>query len=417
MDSSQVSPIKPAEIQLDKYEVQPRHLGGLGAGIASVLAIGLSLFQLFTSWRGPFEPFVQRSIHLAFVFSLVFLIYPFSRKSPNGRTIPFMDKVFFGLCIAASLWITFNSARISVNPELSGTTDLILGLIMIVVVLEGSRRVLGPALPIMALLVIIYALLGPYFPGFWAHRGYTPSMIIECLYVRNNGVFGFIVGISATIVAGFLIFGVLLSKTGGSETFVDLALRLTGRSYGGPAKVSCFSSAFFGTVSGSAVANVVVDGVFNIPLMKSLGYKKEFAGAVEAANSSAGQLVPPIMGAGAFIMAEFLQIPYSRVAVAAIMPAFLFYLCCFMGIHFEAKKIDLKPVPPELIPSFREKILPNCVPFILPVSFLVYFLGAGYNVYLDGILTSPTTMSGTYTVVGTQGGTILDYGIFNATLI
>jgi TRAP transporter 4TM/12TM fusion protein len=251
--------------------------------------------------------------------------------------------------------------------------------LLIIVILESTRRILGLALPIIVALLIAYAFAGPYLPGMWAHRGFSVGMVLQSLYLEPDGIFGFMVGISANVIAGFLIFGLFLSDTGGGETFVDLAKRLAGRSHGGPAKVSCFSSAFFGTISGSAVANVVVDGVFNIPLMKSLGYKKEFAAAVEATTSSGGQLMPPVMGAGAFIMAEMLGVSYAKVAFAAAIPAFLYYVGCYAGVHFWAQKLHMKPLPPEEIPSFRKRILPRSAPFVIPVAILVYFLGIGRN--------------------------------------
>ncbi len=281
--------------------------------------------------------------------------------------------------LACTIWVIFNGDRFIENFGEALPIDMVFGIALVLIILEAGRRVLGPVLPLLALVTILYALLGGYVPGSWAHRGFSLSTIIMHLYTTSIGIWGLVVSISATIIPGFLIFGVMLEKTGGGETFVDLALRIAGRAHGGPAKVSCFSSAFFGTISGSAVANVVVDGVFNIPLMKGLGYKKEFAGAVEATTSTGGQIMPPVMGAGAFIMAEMLGISYARVAIGAAIPALLYYLGCFSAIHFEAQRLHLRPVPAEMIPSLRKKILPRCLPFVLPVAILVYLLSTNYS--------------------------------------
>jgi TRAP-type uncharacterized transport system fused permease subunit len=206
--------VEPEKIQVEDFEAQPRRLGPMAGIIASVMSIGLSLFQLYTSYEGPFNDFVQRSIHLAFVFPLVFLMYPFSRKSANKDKVSLADKAFFVLSLAATLWVAFNNVRFFEHPGDSITIDLILSLFMVIIILEGSRRILGPALPVIAGALIIYALLGPNLPGMWGHRGFSIPMILESLYVGNNGIWGFVVGISATTIAGFLIFGVVLSKTG-----------------------------------------------------------------------------------------------------------------------------------------------------------------------------------------------------------
>jgi TRAP transporter 4TM/12TM fusion protein len=371
--------VKPEDIRVEDFEATPRELGRGANTLLGIFMVALSIFQLYTSYVGPFPDLVQRSIHLFFVLPAAFIMYPAFKKSLKRNEIPFYDWIFLILAIVPTLWVTLNYERIQMNPGLSTTIDLFLAPLLILVILETTRRILGPVLPTLSLLLIVYAFLGPHLPGRWAHRGFTLQMVLESLYLEPDGIFGYVVGISAAIIAGFLIFGVMMSETGASETFVNLAKKLAGRSHGGPAKVSCFSSALFGTISGSAVANVVVDGVFNIPLMKSLGYKKEFAAAVEATTSTGGQVMPPIMGAGAFIMAEILGMPYVKIAAAAAIPALLFYEGCFWGVHFWAQKLHLKPLPPEEIPSFRKKILPQSPAFIIPVSALVFFLCLGRN--------------------------------------
>jgi TRAP transporter 4TM/12TM fusion protein len=368
---------KAEEIRVEDFEATPRKLGQKEEFILGLLMVALSVFQLYTSYVGPFPDVIQRGIHLLFVLPAAILMYPAFKKTKQD--IPLADWFLMALAIVPTLWVVFNNERISFSPGFSNRIDLLLAPIMIVIVMETTRRILGPVLPTIVLLLIVYAFMGPYLPARWAHRGFSVGMVLQALYLDPGGIFGYVVGISASVIAGYLIFGVILSETGGGETFVDLAKKLAGRSHGGPAKVSCFSSAFFGTISGSAVANVVVDGVFNIPLMKSLGYKKEFAAAVEATTSTGGQVMPPIMGAAAFIMAQILTVPYAKIAAAAAIPAILYYEGCYWGIHFWAQKLNLKPLPAEEIPSFRRKILPRCGPFIIPVSVLIFFLSIGRN--------------------------------------
>jgi TRAP transporter 4TM/12TM fusion protein len=374
----------PELIQTDEYESQPRILQPRMSLIIRIIAVAMSIFQIYTAWAGTFDILIQRTIHVAFALTILFALYPPFKKSSRYK-IPWIDWILIALSLVCTIWVVVNSERYIENPGEALAIDLVLGSIMVILVLESARRILGNALPIIAVLTILYALLGPYLPGEYSHRGFSIRLVLEHLYTSTIGIWGLVTGLSATIIPVFLIFGVILEKTGGGETFVDLAMRIAGRSHGGPGKVSCFSSAFFGTISGSAVANVVVDGVFNIPLMKRLKYSPELAAAIEATNSSGGQIMPPIMGAGAFIMAEILNIKYSRVAIGAAIPAILFYLGCYMAIHFEAQRVNLLPLPPEMIPSFRKTILPKCLPFVLPVSLLVYLLTVGYSPSLSVI--------------------------------
>jgi len=370
--------IRPADIQLDEYESQPRTLQPRMEFSIGIIAIALSLFQLYTSWRGSFDVYIQRPVHIAFVFTILFFLYPLKSRSVKRDQILWIDWFLAGSTLICTTWVMINVDRF-LETFSSIPLDLVLGTLMILIVMEGTRRILGPVLPTILIAIMLYAVFGQYFPGTWGHRGFSIQMLIETLYTGQNGIWGMITGISASLIPGFLIFGVMLEKLGGGATFVDLALKLAGRSHGGPAKVSCFSSALFGTISGSAVANVVVDGVFNIPLMKGLGYRKELAGAVEATASTGGQIMPPVMGAGAFIMAELLGISYTRIAAGAAIPAILYYLGVYTSVHFEAQRLHLKPLPADMIPSFRKKILPNSLPFIFPVSILVYLLSVGYT--------------------------------------
>ncbi len=359
-------------------EAKERVLTGTPAGLVAGFMVLLALFQLYTAGAGSFPALIQRGVHLGLVLPVAFLLYPGRRNGRGGRVGP-LDWLFAAMALVATLWVLWSSDRIANSLGLARPIDLWLAPLLVIAVLEATRRLLGPTLPILVLLLVFYAVAGPYFPGRWSHRGVPLERVAQFLYLEPEGIFGYIVGISASVIAAFLILGVLLSETGGGQTFIDIAKRLAGRSVGGPAKVSCFSSALFGTVSGSAVANVVVTGIFSIPLMRRLGYRADFAAAVEATNSAGGQLLPPVMGASAFIMAELLGMPYAELVLAAAIPGFLYYWGCFWGIHFWALAHALKPLPREEIPSFRRDILPRCLPFVVPMAALVACFAIGYG--------------------------------------
>lgn len=372
--------VVPGGVKSDEAEGRP--LRGVVGGSVTAIAVAFALFQVWTSapFAGAFPDLIQRSVHLTFAFILCFLLFPARPgKSPRGHPSLF-DWLFAVLSLVGFVYLIVQYDWIMENPATSTRAGLVLGAIVTLLTLEAARRTIGPIFTSLAILSIAYAYLGPYVPGVWAHRGFSWTSILESLYLSTQGILGQVTGISATLVAIFLILGAILYHTGGGETFVDLAKLVAGRSYGGPAKVSVFSSAFFGTISGSAVANVVVDGIFNIPLMKKMGYKPEFAAAVEATASSGGQIVPPVMGAGAFIMAELLQIAYVQVAIAAALPAVLYYLGCGAAIHFEARRLDLQTIPPELIPRARNVFAwRRSAALFVPIIILSYFLLRGYT--------------------------------------
>jgi TRAP transporter 4TM/12TM fusion protein len=373
-----LSDIVPEKVEIrDRDEAVARSLKGPAAVAATLIALLFSAFQLYTAYAGAFPDLIQRSIHMAFAIVLGFLMYSATSKSPRSRP-SVLDILSMTLGLFVCVYAAFNYDRIMMNPGISNSWDLVLGIIATVLVLEVTRRILNWILPAIALLTILYAYFGPYLPDALAHRGFSVDYILETLYMSTSGLWGTVTGVSATVVAGFLIFGSILFYTGGGEIFVDLAKAIAGRSYGGPAKVSCISSALFGTISGSAVANVVVDGVFNIPLMKRLNYRAEFAAAVEATASTGGQLVPPVMGAGAFIMAELTSTPYLQIALAAVIPALLYYMGVASSVHFEARKSGLERIPKELIPPLG-KTLPKSAPLFIPISLLIYLMTEGYD--------------------------------------
>jgi len=377
-DVGDLSDIVPEKVEIrDRDEAVARNLKGPAAVAATVIALLFSSFQLFTAYAGAFPDLIQRSIHMAFALVLGFLMYSATNKSPKSRP-SVVDILSMILGLLVCVYAALNYDRIMMNPGISNRWDLFLGIIATILVLEVTRRILNWILPAIAVLTILYAFFGPYLPDALAHRGFSVDYILETLYMSTSGLWGTVTGVSATVVAGFLIFGSILFYTGGGEVFVDLAKAIAGRSYGGPAKVSCISSALFGTISGSAVANVVVDGVFNIPLMKRLKYRAEFAAAVEATASTGGQLVPPVMGAGAFIMAELTSTPYLKIALAATIPAILYYVGVASSVHFEARKSGLERIPKELIPAFG-KTLPKSAPLFVPIALLIYLMTQGYD--------------------------------------
>ncbi|MBI4589588.1 MAG: TRAP transporter fused permease subunit [Candidatus Rokubacteria bacterium] len=370
----------PEEIKTD--EAVTRTLaGGVRVGV-SFVAVAFALFHIWTSapFVGAYPDLIQRAIHLLFAFVLCFLLYPCRPGRSPARRPSLFDWVFAALAFVGFVYVIVHYNWIMENPSDSTRAGVLLGTLVTLLTLEAARRTIGLTFTVLAALGMAYALLGAWIPGTWGHRGFSWTSIQELLYLSTQGILGTVTGISATLVAIFLVFGAILYYTGGGETFVDLAKLIAGRSYGGPAKVSVFSSAFFGTISGSAVANVVVDGIFNIPLMKRLKYKSEFAAAVEATASSGGQLMPPVMGAGAFIMAELLQIAYVQVAIAAALPAVLYYLGCGAAIHFEARRQNLETIPAALLPRAREVFAwRRAAALFLPVILLTYFLLRGYT--------------------------------------
>ena len=300
--------------------------------------------------------------------------------------IPYFDVFFAVLATIVSVYIFLEFNGLVLRAGLPLKLDLLMGCFAILLVLEGTRRSVGPPLAVIAFVVLINCYLGPYFldiPGlsFFAHRGYSVSRIIEHMYLGTEGIFGIPLGVVATFVFHFVLFGIFISKTGLGQLFMDLAMAVAGGTIGGPAKVSVVSSGFLGSINGSSIANTVTTGAFTIPLMKKIGYKREFAGAVEAAASTGGQLMPPIMGASAFIMAEFLGIPYIKIAACAIIPSFLHFFAVGWMVHLEAKKQGLTGLPKDQLPRvmavLRERGL-----LVFPLLIIVYLLISGVSPFL-----------------------------------
>ena len=349
---------------------------GLLAKITAGIAMTMSVYHLYTGAFGAPEALLHRAIHLLFALTLVFFVYPFSKIRPRR----WLDFIMVGLSCASILYLFWNYeyfiTRYPYVHPLS-KADLILGIILVVLLLEAARRSIGLAMPFTAVFFIIYAYAGPYLPGILRHAGSDTEAIIDQLYMTTEGIFGIPLGVSATYVILFVIFGTFLEKSGGGQFFMDLAMATTGKTRGGPGKISVVSSSLFGTISGSAVANVMVTGQFTIPMMKRTGFQPHFAGAVEATASTGGQIMPPVMGAAAFVMAEFTDTPYLTVCKHALIPALLYYVSLFMAIHFEAIRSNLKGMA-EDAPRLAAVLLGKGH-LLLPVAVIIYMMFSGYT--------------------------------------
>ncbi len=375
--------LQAAQIDLDELrrkfdtEANTRFLEGWQALLVTALAVGLSVFHIYTSGFGLLLAIKQRSVHLAVVLVMVFLLYPPKKKNIKSG-IPWYDFVLAGVAAYVVLYHVIYFDSIIMRAGLPTRMDLIAGFLGIVLLLEATRRVSNPILPCIAIFFLFYCYAGRHFPAMFAHRGFNFTRIINHMYMGTEGIFGIPLGVSATFVFMFILFGSFLEQTGMGRFIIDLSMALAGWSTGGPAKVAVLSSGLMGSISGSSVANVCTTGMFTIPLMKSVGYKPYFAGAVEAVASTGGQIMPPVMGAAAFIMAEFLGVPYLHVAAAAIVPALLYYFAVIVQVHLEATRLGLKGLPREKLP----KILPLLKTrghLLVPLAGIIYFLLVGYT--------------------------------------
>jgi len=349
-----------------------RELAGPWGWLFCAVAVAMSLFHIYVLIFRAIDPWYFRSLHVVFAGVLVFAWFPGWRRAPR-RTIHWVDGLLMVGVIAPFIYmvVEFDSwiYRVGVTPN---TWDFLFSVLFVAMVVEMTRRAAGWPLTLLAVLFILYGYLGAYMPGMFYHRGYSWPRMITYLF-SLDGILSTPVSASATYVFLFVLFGAFVERSGTGKFFVDFALSLAGRLRGGPAKVSIVSSALFGTASGSSVANVVVDGVFNIPLMKASGFKKSIAGAIEAMNSTGGQIVPPVMGAGAFLMAEILGVPYGKVAVAAIIPALLYYTAAYWMIDFEAAKSGIRGLSREEIPRVTSLMRSHGY-LLLPLVVLFYFL-------------------------------------------
>jgi len=366
-----------ATTEIKSSSGKKRAFGGSLKLLVTVLTVALAVFQLYTAFFGLFPSMQQRSLHMAFVIPLIFLLYPMWKSSPKDR--PSMLDWFLAVAAAVcTLYIFFMYEDIAKRAGMYRQYELYLGVAMIVLVFEAARRVLGYPLPIFCSLFIIFAYYGRSMPGPFRHFGLSIPRIIEELYLTTDGLFGLVTGVSATYIYLFILFGAFLGSTGTSQFFNDLAMALTGHLKGGPAKIAVVSSAFMGTISGSTSANVATTGAFTIPLMKKIGYRAHFAGAVEAAASTGGQIMPPVLGAAAFIIADSLGVSYLKVLSAAVVPAILYFWGIWCCLSLEAAKMGLQGLPKESLPKLKDVLFKSGYKAI-PLVGIIYFLVRGYN--------------------------------------
>ena len=375
---------------LKKYDAESntRNVKGIVAGIVFVLLLGFSLFQLYTGAFGQYTAYIQRTVHLGFALTLVFFLFPASKKI-RKTSLPWYDIVLILLSIlVCAYWPMYYEDLVQ---QIGTITDvqLVIGSIAILLVLEASRRAVGLPITIIAAIFLAYAYFGPHMPGMFAHRGLTLYQLVDTMFFTTEGILGTPLQVSSTYIFLFLLFGAFLVQTGVGNYFNDLAITIAGKRTGGPAKVAIFSSALQGTISGSSVANTVTTGSYTIPMMKRLGYHKNFAGAVEAASSTGGQIMPPIMGAAAFLMIEFAGVDYWTIAKAALIPAILYFAGIWIMTHLEAKRMGLHGLPKDQIP--KVKVIFKKLHLLLPILVIIVLLFKGFSIErtaLIGILST-----------------------------
>lgn len=381
-----------AQAVLEKYDLESgyRKYTGFMAWIVILGLLSFSIFQLYTSIFGVLAAQLQRSIHLAFALGLIFLLFPASRKAKDRQKrsrfqLVWYDAVLSLLGVAVGLYWLFNYHSLMMRVGTLTTLDIVIALLAIVLVLEAARRVVGMPITIVAICFLLYAYFGAYFPGFLNHPGISFNRLIGTMYFSTEGILGTPLKVSSSYIFLFLIFGAFLVKTGVGQYFNDFATLIAGRRIGGPAKVAVFSSALQGTISGSSVSNVVTSGSFTIPMMKRLGYSKEFSGAVEAAASTGGQIMPPVMGAAAFLMVEFIGggITYWDIVKAATIPAILYFAGIWIMTHFEAKRIGLRGLTKEELPN-RKEVMKNLY-LLAPIAAVIFLLMSGLSITLAAL--------------------------------
>ena len=384
----------PAELQrLEETfdpEVRFRPLLPGTTWLVAGLLFALSLFHYYTAGFGLLAETTHRGIHLAFVAALIFLVFPFRARDaarlpvaswhhPGG--IGLLDWALAIAAVVSALYVPWIYDDLAFRVGNPLPLDVIMGTLSILVLLEATRRTIGWALPAIAIGMMAYAMFGRAMPSILAHPGNGWAGIVNHQYLTSQGIYGVALGVVATYVFHYVLFGVLATRIGLGRLFIDLASAVAGRHVGGPAKVSIFGSALFGMISGSSIANTVTVGSLTIPAMMRLGYPRHFAAAVESTASTGGQITPPIMGAAAFLMVEFLNLPYQSIILAAIVPAAMHFWGVFWQVHFEARKLGLRGIPPEDLPVVRE-VLRRDWPTAIPLFVLLIVLFSGFTPYL-----------------------------------
>ncbi len=387
--------MKQTEIRgVPGFEAQRSELKGIAKWIFEIGAVCFALFYIYSAGFGSAAEQYHLGFYLFVTFVLSCIFYKFRPKSPTSRPSLFDMLLIVLSILSIGYWIVAYSDLAHRAGNYTGL-DIVTGAIALVLSLEVSRRTVGWSLPIIAVVCILYALFGRAMPDAVAHKGFTLSRVIEYCFFSQAGVFGIMANVMATYVILFIFFGAFLEKSGVGQFFINLPLALTGKSIGGAAKVSVITSGFFGSVAGSAIANTVATGAFTIPLMKRTGFRPHIAGAVEASASVGGQFLPPVMGAGAFLIAERTGLPYSQIALLSIVPAILYFLSVWVMVHFEAKKQGLERLPAEEIPKFVP-LLKNGWYYLLPLLTLIGILIARYTAYKAAFFSILVTIGVSY---------------------
>ncbi|MBW1982112.1 MAG: TRAP transporter permease, partial [Deltaproteobacteria bacterium] len=371
---------KTAEELLREETGDVRRLRPFERYLVGIVGISWALYQLALPSVLVVDSTTERAVHLTFAMTLLFLLMPCVKRPVRrlpflGVTdyIPVIDYVFAIVGAFAALYLAIFYEELAMRAGAPTTTDVISGIILVVLLLEATRRIIGPALSIIAMVFTLYAFLGPYMPDIFAFKGVSLTKYLSNISLSTEGIYGIPLGVSSAIVYLFVLLGALLDKAGAGKFFTDLALSFLGRYKGGAAKAAVVASAATGLVSGSSIANIVTTGPFTIPLMKKIGYHPKKAAATEVAASTDGQLMPPIMGAAAFIIAEYVNVPYLEVVKAAAIPAFASYFGLFCITHLEASKAGITGLPPEDIPNFLDT-LKNGLHYLVPLGVLMYEL-------------------------------------------
>ncbi len=394
MTDKAITPADEAELRKLEEELDPemqfRRLPAATGLLVGALLLALSAFHYYTAGFGLMRETTHRGVHLAFVIGLIFLVFAWSRADgqrvhvssalrPGG--VPLADWLLALAAAVSALYVPWIFTELAFRVGNPTTLDVAMGTVMIVTLIEATRRAIGWGLPLIALGCMVYAIWGPWFPGVLLHPGATWSTLVNHLYLTSQGVYGVALGVVATYVFHFVLFGVLATKVGLGRLFLGVAAAVAGRFSGGPAKVSIFGSALFGMISGSSVANTVTVGSLTIPMMIRLGYQRHFAAAVESTAATGGQITPPIMGAAAFLMVEFLNLPYTTIVIAAIIPAFMHFFGVLMQVHFEARRSGMRGMDESEMPKLGQ-VFREDWPALSPLIVLLSVLFSGYTPYL-----------------------------------
>jgi TRAP transporter 4TM/12TM fusion protein len=346
----------------------------------------ISLYHLYTSILGAPATLKHRSLHVSMMLFLSYFLYPFNDKA-SRKKLPLYDLFLALLSLAITLYVWIDYSNIIARAGVINIMDMIMGTILVILVIDASRRISGWPLTILATVFIIYGLFGRNLPGIFTHRGYDWKSLVNQFFISTDGIYGTSVGVSSSYIFLFILFGEVMNKSGMGKFFNDIALALAGSSKGGPAKVAVIASGFLGSINGSAIANVVTTGTFTIPLMKKIGYSKEFAGSVEATASVGGQILPPVMGAAAFIMAEMVGIKYSQIIVYAAIPAILYYIGIMIQVHLRACRRNLTGIAKEDCPKIGD-VMRDKGHLLIPIIFLIYMLiFSGKTVIYSAVLS------------------------------